>query len=135
MTKFHQIFIVFAIGIIVGVLATTFITLGYNTAFADATSGSASHIIAVTGLCANGISGLWVLDASDTNTSPTLCLYMPEGSGRNGIKLTGARRIKYDFKLIEYKDNSERDYKVLTLKKDVEEMNRKAEEKATKDRK
>jgi len=96
----------FLIGIVVGILAMNILYFHAPLAYGEATSGEASGIIAVTGLCANGLSGLWVLDARETKTSPSLCLYIPENGGRSGFSFSGARRIKYDLKLLTYQDKT-----------------------------
>ena len=135
MLKKNSLFLGFLIGIVVGVLAMNIIYLNSPLAYADATSGESAGIIAVTGLCANGISGLWVLDARDTKSSPSLCLYIPESGGRSGFSLTGARRIKYDLKLLQYQDKTRgNDFAPSVMAKKVEEMNQKEEDKAAKNK-
>ncbi len=134
MIKSTYLVMALIVGIFIGILTTTLITLANNSAYADATGGESSGIIAVTGLCANGLSGLWVLDARDTKYSPSLCLYMPDNGGRSGFKLTGARRIKYDLALLQYQDNSPKDYSPTTLQRDIEALNKKAEEKNAKNK-
>jgi len=132
MSQLNTTFFVFILGIVVGILGTTIFTLAYSPVYAESTSGESSGLIAVTGLCAQGISGLWVIDARDAKSSPSLCLYMPDGAGQRGFKLTGARRIKYDLQLLEYNDQSARDMRAGDLQRTVEERNRKAEEAAKK---
>ena len=119
-------------GLIIGILACNIIFLGNSPVCAD-TSGQANNIIAVTGLLSNNYAGLWVIDSSDSKTSPSLCLYMPEG--RNGLRLIGARRIKYDLKLLTYQDRTRgRDLHPANMKVKVEEMNKKEEDKVKKKR-
>lgn len=132
MLKLNTICIIFIAGMIVGILATTLFTLAFSPVYAEATSGESTGIIAVTGLCAQGISGLWVIDARDTKTSPSVCLYVPEGAGKSGFKLTGARRIKYDLQVMTYRDLSEKSMTPGILQRTIEEINKKADEEAAK---
>jgi len=133
MLKLHHLLFVFVIGLAIGVLICSVFTISQVPIYADATSGEASGLIAATGLCANGISGLWVLDARDTKTSPSLCLYLPESGGRTGFRLTGARRIKYDLQLLQYQDRTPgADMTPSVLQRKIEEINKKEEDKAAK---
>ena len=132
MLKKHYTIAVFVAGIIIGMIALNILTLASHPAYADATGGNAAGLIAVTGLCSNNYSGLWVLDARDSKTSPSLCLYIPNSGGR-GFRLAAARRIKYDLKLIQYHDKTRgRDMHPSRMKKKIEEINRKEEEKSRK---
>ena len=122
-----QIMIIFVLGIAVGIIAWNIVALAIpNPVYADATSGSSGGLIAVTGLCSNNYSGLWVLDTKESAMSPSLCLYVPE-SGGNKIKLAGARRIKYDLQLLGYNDSTDRKYSPSALKAAIDEMNAKEE--------
>ena len=132
MLKKHYTLAVFVAGIIIGMIALNVLTLTSSPAYANAVGGNAAGLIAVTGLCSNNYSGLWVLDARDSRTSPSLCLYIP-GSGGRGFRLAAARRIKYDLKLIQYNDRTRgRDMHPSRMRRKVEEMNRKEEEKSRK---
>jgi hypothetical protein len=88
---------------------------------------SSGGLIAVTGLCAQSYSGLWVIDARESGESPSVCLYLPENSGRNGIRFAGARRIKWDMKLVQYKDRTERDMSPGTIRQKWDDMNKQSE--------
>ncbi len=137
MLKKNSLILGFLVGLVVGVFAMNIIYLNSSVAYADATSGDSAGIIAVTGLCASGISGLWVLDARDTKTSPSLCLYVPENGGKSGFTLGGARRIKYDLKLLRHNDqttNRDKSFHPSLMEKVVEEMNKKEETKAEKNK-
>jgi hypothetical protein len=117
----------FILGIAVGIIAWNIVMLALPAqAYADATSGTSDGIIAVSGLVTNGISGLWVLDARDTKSSPSLCLYVPESSGRT-FKLASVRRIKYDLQLVSYNDTTDKKMSPSSLKDQIEKLNQEAE--------
>jgi hypothetical protein len=131
MPKRNQMLLgVFVLGIAVGVIGWNFVSLLAPTpAYAEATAGNAGGLIAVTGLCSNNYSGLWVVDTRDPKTSPSVCLYVPDSGGR-GFHLAGARRIAWDLQLISWNDNTPRDMSPSRLKKEVEKMNQKEEDKS-----
>lgn len=126
--------VVFLLGVIVGLLSWNTLTiLGPESAWAaDAaggTSGSTNGYIAVTGAVTNNFAGLWVLNLNETKHSPSLCLYIPNNSGRR-IQLSAARRIKYDFQLLSLNDESGRRNKSLrpsVLGRKIKELNKKEE--------
>ncbi len=125
MSSKHQNIIIFALGVMVGLLSWSIVSLAQpQNAMADATGGgvggSSDGIIAVTGAVTNSFSGLWVLDARDTATSPSLALYVPGSSGRS-IQLAAARRIKYDLQLVALNDRSKQ--KVGALRAQIEKLN------------
>lgn len=115
------------VGIAVGIIGWNIMTLAApSPVYGDATSGSAGGLIAVTGLCTNNASGLWVLDARDTDKTPSLCLYLPMDSGR-GFKLAAARRIKYDFQLPTYNDKSDSALSPAKMARTLKDLEEKAE--------
>lgn len=117
----------FVLGIAIGIIAwNVFVLVAPAPVYADATSGGSDGIIAVSGLVTNGISGLWVLDARDSKSSPSLCLYIPESNGRT-FRLASARRIKYDLQLVSYNDSTDKKMSPSVLKTQIEELNKKEE--------
>lgn len=126
--------IIFLAGVIIGILACNIISLSTPSTVYGETAGQAGSFIAVTGLCANNYSGLWVLDTQDSKSSPSLCLYIPENGGR-GFKLAGARRIKWDLKLIQYNDKTEgKDFTPSLMEKKIKELEEKEAQKAEKEK-
>ena len=121
--------LIFIFGIAVGIVVANFLSLATPNAYANATAGNTGNLIAVTGLCSNSYSGLWVVDSTDSDKSPSVCLYVPVSGGR-GFKLAAARRIKWDLKLLEYNDKSKRKMRASYLSQRWKEMNKKAEKKA-----
>lgn len=121
------IIIAFLAGILVGILAWNIVNINVTPVYADGMSTTNGYI-AVTGMINNNTDGLWVLDTRETEKTPSLCIYVPDGSGR-GLKLAGARRIKYDNQLTEMHDNTEKDYTVSKLGTKIKELEKQAEEK------
>lgn len=136
MSRSNFLVVAFVIGLFVGIAVCNIVSLQVpwlraDQNVGDAVGGDSGGIIAVTGLCSNNYSGLWVLDARDTKTSPSLCLYIPEGTGRDGFTLTGARRIKYDLKLMSYQGRTkDPSLNPARMQETIEELNKKEEEKA-----
>ena len=118
---------VFFIGLIIGILACNIVYLSTPVYANEGAPAENSGIIAVTGLCATGQAGLWVIDAKDTKTSPSVCLYVPENGGR-GFKFAGARRIKHDLMVVQYEDRSAKNMSPSKVKKNVEEAEKKGED-------
>ena len=135
MNKSHLI-IVFLLGVIVGLLSWNILELAqpqyaWGDATGGGTGGTTNGFIAVTGAVTNSFSGLWVLDCRDTEHTPSLCLYLPNNSGRK-VMLAAARRIKYDFKLVCYNDDTSKRNRNLhpaRMREKIEEMNKEEEEK------
>ena len=124
MFKKYSLVMIFLIGLIIGILVCNIINLTSTPVYADASAGTSSGIIAVTGLLSNSYSGLWVLDARESRTSPSLCLYAPYGS--RGLRLIGARRIKWDLQLIRYNDKTQgRNLNPSRMQAIIEEINKK----------
>lgn len=121
------IIIAFLAGILVGILAWNIVNINVTPVYADGMSTTNGYI-AVTGMINNNTDGLWVLDTRETEKTPSLCIYVPDGSGR-GLKLAGARRIKYDNQLTEMNDKTETDYTVSKLGAKIKELEKQAEEK------
>ena len=121
------IIIAFLAGILVGILAWNIVNINVTPVYADGQSTTNGYI-AVTGMMNNNTDCLWVLDTRDTEKSPSLCMYVPNSSGR-GLKLAGARRIKYDSQVLEMHDETEKDYKISTLKTKLKELEEEAERK------
>lgn len=130
MTKRSDRLWIFVLGLGAGIVVWNFFGLltpapVYAQAQGESGPMGAGGIVAVTGLCAQSYSGLWIVDTRDSAESPTVCLYLPEGAGRS-IRFAGARRIKWDLKLVAYKDTSERDMAPARLREQWEKMNDKA---------
>lgn len=121
------IIIAFLAGILVGILAWNIVNINVTPVYADGMSTTNGYI-AVTGMINNNTDGLWVLDTRETEKTPSLCIYVPDGSGR-GFRLAGARRIKYDNQLTEMNDKTETDYTVSKLGAKIKELEKQAEEK------
>lgn len=125
----HHLIIVLLVGIIIGLLGWN-IALLFQPKDLHADSGApANGFIMVTGLLSNNFEGCWVLDTS----IPALCLYKPDNNG-DTFYLSSARKIKYDVQLVELNDKTSkkrgRSYTVSRLKTKVNELNKKAEDKA-----
>lgn len=125
------IIIAFLAGILVGILAWNIVTINVTPVYADGQSTTNGYI-AVTGMVSNNTDGLWVLDTRDSNRTPSLCLYIPEGGGRT-LKLAGVRCIKYDHQLLEQNDNSEKKLQLKEVKNTIQEADKKLEEKRLKE--
>jgi len=129
------IIIAFLAGILVGILAWNIVNINVTPVYADGQSTTNGYI-AVTGMINNNTDGLWVLDTRDTDKTPSLCIYVPNSSGR-GLKLAGVRRIKYDNQVTDMHDETEKDYTVGKLKTTLKELEekklREEEEKAKKE--
>lgn len=121
------IIIAFLAGILVGILAWNIVNINVTPVYADGQS-TTNGFIAVTGMMNNNTDCLWVLDTRETEKSPSLCMYVPNGSGR-GLKLAGARRIKYDSQVLDMHDETEKDYSVGKLKTKLKELEEEAERK------
>jgi hypothetical protein len=123
---------ILVLGIAIGIIGWNILTLAVPTPlYAEATGGDAQGLIAVTGLCTNSYSGLWVIDARDTDSSPSLCLYIPVNNGAN-FKLAAARKIKFDLQMVSYNDRTDDKYTPGKLKAIVEQQKKKEQEEAEK---
>lgn len=130
---------IFILGVAAGIIGWNIIGLAtpepaYAQDWQGENSGSsAGGLIAVTGLCSNNYSGLWIINTENSDTSPSLCLYIPESNGKT-IKLAAARRIKWDFKLPQFNDRSERNMTPYRMEKELKELEKKAKEEAEKEK-
>lgn len=129
--KRYHVALVFLVGIAVGIILWNIIGLSleqpvYAQAVGESDGESAGGLIAITGLISTSISGLWIVDTREGDHTPSLCFYIPDGT--RGVKLIGARRIKYDFGLVQYNDRTDNDLKPNLVKKKIEELEKKAKE-------
>lgn len=132
---------IFILGIGIGILAWNIATLTLPTSAYAQERGeelgvSSGGLIAVTGLCSNSYSGLWLIDtkSSDNDKSPSLCLYIPENGGKS-FKLAAARRIKWDFQLPQYNDTTDRRMSPSKMKEEIARIEKEEKEKKEKEEK
>lgn len=111
------------LGIAIGIIVGNIFSLSVSPAQADS-GASQGDMIAVTGACTNNLDGLWVIKTSEGDRSPSVCLYLPEGgaSGR-GFRLVGARLIKWDLKLSDWKPKGSEHIEPDKIKQEWEKMN------------
>jgi hypothetical protein len=89
----------------------------------------AGAFIMTPGTMPNGNACLWVIDTRNSDQTPSLALYVGD-SGK--LKLQAARRIKYDFSLLQYNDGTDDKYSPSELKRQVDELNKPATDKSKK---
>ena len=73
------------------------------------TAMSATNMLAVTGRVATDTSVLYVIDTDKKQ----MAVYSAFGGHR--VRFVGARKIKYDFELIEFNDETPQDFRVNAL--------------------
>jgi hypothetical protein len=106
---------------LVAVLCVLAIQTWTGTRAVAETAMSATNMVAVTGRVGSDYSVLYVIDTDKRQ----LAVYSAFGGRR--IRFIGARRIKYDFELIEYNDATPRRYAVRELYRQWREAKNKEE--------
>lgn len=132
MQKRCYLLVVFLSGISVGMIGWSIFSLAlpspaYAQERGESSGVGAGNLIAVTGLCSNSYSGLWVIDASSGEKTPSVCLYIPENGGR-GLRLAASRRIKWDLMLPQYNDKTEPRMSPGKMKQEVDRLEQKERE-------